>query len=81
MNKLKEKYSHLQGKPVCSSNNDYYEIHIIIGILLFSHIRSDVIIKGKQGEPVTEWTKFGWTIHGGAEGITDMCLFTKSSES
>ena len=44
-------------------------------------IHSDVIIKGKEGEPVIEWTKFGWIIHGEAEGITDMCLFTKSSES
>ena len=81
MNKLKEKYSHLQGKPVYSSDNDYYEIHMVIGVVLFNHIRFDVIIKGKEGEPVIEWTKFGWTIHGGAEGIIDMCLFTKSSES
>ena len=38
-------------------------------------------MKGKEAEHVIEWTKFGWTIHGGAEWVIDMCLFTKSSES
>ena len=30
INKLEEKCSHLQSKPVYSSTNDYYEIHMII---------------------------------------------------
>ena len=33
MKTLKEKYPHLQGKPVYSSNNDFYEIHMIMGIV------------------------------------------------
>ena len=49
--------------------------------MLFYHIHSDVIIKGKEEEPEIEWTRFCWTIHGGAEGVINMCLFTKSSES
>ena len=81
MKTLKEKYPHLQGKPVYSSNNNIYEIHMIMGIVMFNNIRSDVIIKGEEGEPVIEKTKFGWTVHGGAEGIVNMCMFTNSYEN
>ena len=47
MKMLEEKYPHLKGKPVYSSTNDLYEIHMIMGIVMFDNIRSDVIIKGK----------------------------------
>ena len=78
---LKEKYPHLQGKPVYSSNNDIYEIHMIMGIVTLKNIRSDVTIKGEEGEPVIEKTKFGWTVYEGAEGIVNMCLFSNSCEN
>ena len=78
MKTLKEKYPHLQGKPVYSSNNNIYEIHMIMGIVMFNNIRSDVIIKGEEGEQAIEKTKFGRTVHGGAEGIVNMCMFTNS---
>ena len=58
MKTLKENYPHLQGKPVYSSNNNIYEIHMIMGIVMFDNICSDVIIKGEEGEPVIEKTKF-----------------------
>ena len=81
MKTLKEKYPHLQGKPVYSLNNNIYEIRMIMGIVMFNNIRSDVIIKGEESEPVIEKTKFGWTVHGGAEGIVNMCMFTNSCEN
>ena len=78
MKTLEERYPQLQKKPVYSSNNNIYKIHMIMEIVMFNNIRSDVIIKGEEGEPVIEKTKFGWTVHGGAERIVNICMFTNS---
>ena len=47
---------------------------------MFNNIPSEVIIEREEGEPVIEKTKFGCTVHGGAEGTMNMCMFTNSCE-
>ena len=55
---------------------------MIIGIIImFNNIRSDVIINGEEGEPFILKTKFGWTVHGGAAEVVNMCMFTNSCEN
>ena len=41
------------------------------------HVAGCIIkaFKVEEGEPVTEKTKFGWTVHRGTEGIVNMCMF------
>ena len=60
---LVKTYSHLRGVEMDDSDaKPLLPIHVILGTGVYARIKTDTRPHiGKQGEPVAECTKFGWT--------------------
>ena len=55
-----------------------YQIHLILGNIIYSRIRTEKVFKGNTGEPIVEETTFGWVVHGGDEYTSDgACMYLR----
>ena len=79
-----KQYPHLKEVQMEDADTkDYLPVHVILGAAEYVKIktRRSVCI-GKPGEPVAEYTYFGWTIMaGGNEKGSSHMMFTRSSEA
>ena len=66
-----------------SDNKEFFPVHIILGASEYVNIKTKKDIKvGQKGEPVTEYTTFGWIIIAGGKKRTSSCLIlTRSAEA
>eukprot|EP00794_Sanderia_malayensis_P007378 gene7378-biopygen5953 len=61
----REKFAHLNGIWFSDvSQEDNLEIHAILGVKDYAHIRTGHMIKGNNNEPMAEETILGWTLMG-----------------
>ena len=83
--KLLERHSHLRGVVMDDvDEKDNLPVHIILGANDFAKIRtSEKLRVGRRGDPVAEFTRFGWTIMspGASAGSTNAFLTLNSATS
>ena len=83
--KLLEGHSHLRGVVMDDvDEKDNLPVHIILGANDFAKIRtSEKLRVGRRGDPVAEFTRFGWTIMspGASAGSTNAFLTLNSATS
>ena len=65
-------YTHLQGVQMEDSDNKkYLPVHVILGASEYVNIKTKGDVKvGQKGEPVAEYTAFGWVIIAGGKKRT-----------
>eukprot|EP00794_Sanderia_malayensis_P006668 gene6668-biopygen5443 len=62
------KYPHLKGIWFSDVSSDKdLQIHAILGVKDYAHIKTGRIIKGDRNEPIAEETTLGWTLMGGVQ--------------
>ena len=63
--KQKKRYDHLKGIWFSDvSKEENLQIHAILGVKDYAHVRTGHMIKGKDHEPMAEETILGWTLMG-----------------
>ena len=76
-------YTHLQGVQMEDSDNkEYLPVHIILGASEYANIKTKGDVKvGQNGEPIAEYTAFGWVIIAGSKKRTsNYLMLTRSAE-
>ena len=77
-------YTHLQGVQMEDSDNkEYLPAHVMLGASEYANIKTKGDVKvGQKGEPVVEYTTFGWVIIAGSKKKASKCLMlTRSAEA
>ena len=60
-----------------SDNKEFLPVHIILRASKYANIKTKKDIKvGQKGEPVAEYTAFGWVIIAGSKKRTSNCLMS-----
>ena len=79
------KYNHLQAVEMIDKDNKAeLPVHLVIGANEYTQIKTENAPKiGRQGEPITEKTKFGWTImsSGNEMNASEMFLTAQTSST
>ena len=81
---ITQTYTQLQGVQMEDSDNkEFLPVHVILGASGYAIVKTKKDIKvGQKGEPVTEYTAFGWVIIAGGKRKTSNCLMlTRSAET
>ena len=77
-------YTHLQGVQMEDNDTkEYLPVHVILGASEYANIitKGDVKV-GQKGEPVAEYTAFGWVIiAGGKKRTSNYLMLTSSAEA
>ena len=77
------KYNHLQAVEMIDKDEKAeLPVHLVIGANEYTKIKTENAPKiGRQGEPIAEKTKFGWTIMspGNEENVSEMFLTAQTS--
>ena len=77
-------YTHLEGVQMEDSDNkEYLLVHVILGASEYATIKTKGNVKvGQKGEPVAEYTAFGWVIiAGGKKRTSNYLMLTRSAEA
>ena len=81
---ITQTYTHLQGvQKEDSDNKEFLPVHVIFGASEYVNIKTKKDAKvGQKGEPVAEYTDFGWVIiTGGIKGTSNCLMLTRSAEA
>ena len=81
---ITQTYTHLQGVQMEDSNNkEYLPVHVILGASEYANIKTKGDAKvGQKGEPVAEYTAFGWVIiAGGKKETSNYLMLTRSAKA
>jgi len=61
--KQKKRYDHMKGIRFSDvSKEENLQIHAILGVTDYAHIRAGHMINGKDHEPMAKETTLGWTL-------------------
>ena len=63
--KQKKRYGHLKGIWLSDvSTEENLQLHAILGVKDYTHVRTGNMIKGQEDKPMAEETILGWTLMG-----------------
>ena len=82
--KIIQQFSHLKGIQMEDGDTKHYlPVHVILGASEYTKIKTRTAVRvRKSGEPIAEYTRFGWTIMaGGKEKGYNHMMLTRSSEA
>lgn len=79
-----QRYTHLKGVEMSDSDTKpKLPVHLILGASEYAKMKTKYAPRvGRPGEPVAEWTKFGWTmLSPGEEADVSKALLTQTSQT